>query len=135
MDLQGAKLSEVIGVINAICRDAEWERKGSFLYITQGAIAGVQLRVRQTFHEKGLTNLSISGNGWLLSFQVTRQRPRSMADDVPSEMVWLFLSDRWATRVGKDASQRLCVHTVCIISPDAFQKEMTLLRMFETEWA
>jgi hypothetical protein len=133
MNLHGAKLSEVIGVINAVTRDAQWTKHG-LLFITEGNIAGVTLRVRQTFHEKGLSILSLTGNGWMLSFQVTRQRPRNMADDVASEMVWLFLAP-WNRFIDPaEFNKRLCVHTLCIISPDKFQKEMTLLRMFDSEW-
>lgn len=137
MNLYGARFDEVIDVINAITREAAWEKtskKG--LYTVTGNISGVQLRVRQQFHDKGLTAISISGNGWLISFVATKRRPMKLPKDQEAIMADLWLAPH---PLPHDPCKRqtgcVCLHTPVVISPEQFQTEMALLRMFDTEWA
>ncbi len=132
MNLYGAHFHELVGIINAIASGGEWAPMGGNRWMVEGNIAGVVLRVRHTYHDKGLANVTITGNGWMASFQVTRQRPRSMKEDVRSEMATMILAPY---ERNAPFDKKLCLHTASMISPDAFQTEMTILRMFETEWS
>jgi hypothetical protein len=136
MNLHGAKLSEIVGLMNRIAQN-DWTRlsppkAAKAIWQASENVAGMNLRVVHTYHAKGLENMTLRGNGWIVSLMVTKQRPRSFEDDVPSESVNLWLA-RNAT-VPNMITARLCVHTPFIISPDQFQKEMTILRMFSSEW-
>ena len=151
MNLHGAKFEEIIGIINHAAREAgEWRLSNGQL-VTEVLIYGVNLRLRHVYHDKGLTFVSLTGQGWNVSFNVTKQRPRSMADEVRSEMADIMLAPQEAITLlsreyGKlmaharnrgtfgPPAARLCFHGGGIMSPEEFRKEMSLLRLFSSEW-
>lgn len=136
-DFHGAKVDEVLGVINYITthEDTRWTPQGD-QRTGENNIAGITLRVRQLFHDKGLTRLSISGNGWMVAFNVTRQRPRNLPVEVTSITTQIDLANHPSVmKVHKGSGAMLTLHGLTIISPDQFRKEMALLRMFSSEWA
>lgn len=131
----GARFDEVIGLINVVSshEDANW-RMVNGQYLAEGNIMGVALRVRQLFHDKGLTQIMLSGNGWTIRFNVTKQRPRNLPDIIPSwQKVEVVMPANHRDPKG-ESRKFLCLHTPYVISGDHFQKEMALLRMFSTEW-
>lgn len=155
VNLHGAKFEEIIGVINHVGREAAdpsaW-RLSSGILLTEGLIYGVNLRMRHMYTDHGLKHVSLTGKGWNLSFAVTFQRPRSMPDEQRSEFADIVLAPQEAIRlmtktyakvlVNSRASRsvmepivnRHCFHGGGIISPEEFRTEMTILRMFSSEW-
>lgn len=148
--LYGAKFEEIVGLMEYVARDESddakpWAKfKGQ--YLKESLIAGITLRVRHVYHEKGLSQITLSGRGWMISFKVTRHRPRSFTDDVPSMPHHLTLvpgvdaprpgGSQWSAGGGfHPVTKRLTLHTPAVLSPDEFQKEMALLRMFSSEWS
>ncbi len=133
-DFHGAKVEEVIGVINYVSgsEDTVWTAHGD-QRTGQASIAGITLRVRQTFHDKGLTRLSVTGNGWMVGFNVTRQRPRNLSADIASLTTQINLAKHPSVEKN-GVSAMLTLHGLTILSPDQFRKEMSLLRLFSSEW-
>lgn len=136
-DFHGAKVEEVLGLISYVVQHDEtrWTAQGDNR-TGEAMVAGITLRVRQLFHGKGLTRLSITGNGWMIGFNVTHRRPRNLPENVASITTQIDLANH--PSVGqkyKGAAAMLCLHGLTILSPEAFRKEMALLRMFNSEWA
>ena len=154
MNLHGAKFEEIIGIINHIASQSteeDWTRNGKYLsgqLVCQGSIFGINLRLRHFYHDKGLGSVSLTGKGWMIHFNVTKQRPRTMPQEVQSEMVDIVLAPfkaidslnhtaacRTASYTRRsDAKIKMCLHGGSIVSPEEFRKEMTILRMFSSEW-
>lgn len=136
-DCYGAKVEEIIGIINYVTtrEDTRWTAQGD-QRTGENNVVGITLRVRQLFHDKGLTRLSVSGNGWMVAFNVTRQRPRNLPADMPSITTQIDLANHPSVmKVHKGQGAMLTLHGLTMISPDQFRKEMALLRMFSSEWA
>lgn len=136
-DFHGAKVEEVLGLIAYVVQheDTRWTAQGE-QRTGEAMIAGITLRVRQLFHEKGLTRLSLSGNGWMIGFNVTHRRPRQLGDHVTSITTQIDLANHPSVmQKYKGSAAMLCLHGLTILSPDQFRKEMALLRMFNSEWA
>ena len=138
MELYGAKLSEVVGLINATSGEG-WKKAGPMLWIVERLIVGCTLRVRETFHPKGLTKVALVGNGWMVSFDVTKRRPRSLPDAAWSTQASLVTPVQAYNKAQRPVSESrepisLSIHGGSVLSPEAFQKEMCLLRMFASEW-
>jgi hypothetical protein len=147
VNLYGAKFQEILGVMNHIASDASFEdwKLVSGQLVCEGLISGVNLRLRHLYHDKGLSRVSLTGKGWMAGFDVTKRRPRSMPDDVISETANVVLAHPLVIRlVSKEAyinshvtifpDPKLCFHGGGIVSPEAFRTEMTILRMFSSEW-
>lgn len=135
--LYGATPEEVIGIINYVTQheDTRWTAHGD-LRTGEALIAGITLRVRQTFHDKGLTRLTVTGNGWMIGFNVTHRRPRNLPDDQPSLTTQIDLANHPSVMTKyKGAAAMLCLHGLTVVSPERFRREMALLRMFNSEWA
>jgi hypothetical protein len=163
MNFYGAKFEEIVGVMNHIAREAldpaSWQIVRGQL-VTQGLVAGVNLRLRHVYNDNGLCHLSLTGNRWNVSFKVNRLRPRSMPDDeisqyadivfAPPEIIQL-ISKTYAkrlvvSRISRSVVSRAsrsvmeppvnheCLHSFHIMSPEEFRTEMTILRMFASEW-
>ena len=138
----GARFSEILGVINYIAREnphpANWTRVHE-QFLCEGIMpGGPSIRLRHTYTANGLSAVSINGNGWLFALTVTRQRPRTMEDGVWSEMASIVFAPCKVIR-GVNLSysnceeqivKRLCFHGGSLLDPEAFQKEMTIIRMF-----
>lgn len=136
-DFHGAKVEEVLGLINYVVQqdDTRWTAHGD-QRTGEAMIAGITLRVRQVFHEKGLTRLSLTGNGWMIAFNVTHRRPRNLADHITSITAQIDLANHPSVMSKyKGSAAMLCLHGLTILSPDQFRKEMALLRMFNSEWS
>lgn len=134
-DFYGARVEEVIGVINYIVQedDTRWSSQGD-QRTGENNIAGLTLRVRQLFHNKGLTRLSMTGNGWMVAFNVTYRRPQALPAVAVSMSTEIALASHPSVmRKGKAAM--LCLHGLTVVGPEEFRKEMALLRMFSSEWA
>lgn len=132
--LFGARIDEVITLINHVVQNGERLAQPNMLDVYESEVAGgIVLRVRQQFHEKGLTRVSLSGKGWMLSLTVTKKRPRNLEDSVPSVLHDMFVFNR---DTGRGLTLKsLTFFNPSFLSPDEFRKEMTLLRMFNSEWA
>lgn len=132
MDLFGAKFEEVVGVMNAVATDANefnsWRKQGDFR-IADGSISGISVRLRQRFINEVMTSMSISGNGWMVNFMVNRRLPLSLPKDEFSATVNIEHS-----RIKNSTNRKLCLHSATVVSPEEFRREMTLLRMFSSEW-
>ena len=128
-DFYGAKIEEVLGLINYVTRheDTYWTAHGDHR-TGEALIAGIRLRVRHSLTDKGLSRLTITGNGWMIGFNVTIRRPRNL----PSEQSWMTARVELHDRRG---AAMLCLHGLTILSPEEFRNEMALLRMFSSEWA
>ena len=133
--LFGATPEEVIGIINYVSghEDTSWTAHGD-QRTGEALIAGITLRVRQVFHDKGLTRLSITGNGWMIGFTVTHRRPRNLPESQPSMVTKIELANHPSVAKHGRAAM-LCLHGLTVVSPENFRKEMALLRMFNSEWA
>lgn len=132
MELFGAKFEEVVGVMNAVATDANefnsWRKQGDFR-IADGSISGISVRLRQRFINEVMTSMSISGNGWMVNFMVNRRLPLSLPKDEFSATVNIEHS-----RIKNSTNRKLCLHSATVVSPEEFRREMTLLRMFSSEW-
>lgn len=134
-DFHGATPEEIIGVINYVSGSDEtvWVANGDQRMGT-ACIAGITLRVRQLFHERGLTRLSINGNGWMVAFNVTARRPRNLSNDIVSLTTSINLASHPSVS-SKGASAMVSLHGLTVVSPEELRKEMALLRLFNSEWA
>lgn len=130
MNLFGGKVSEIVGLMNAVARDpnTDWSLMNG-QYVKHTTIAGISLRMRKIidFNTMLPKMISITGKGWMVSFHVNKQRPRSLKDDQWSEKATLIIG-------GTETEKELVIHTGSIISPDAFRNEMAVLRTFEAMW-
>jgi hypothetical protein len=129
MNLYGGKLSEIIGMMNAVSRDPEtnWHSMNGQL-VKQTNIVGITLRMRKVLDIGSMfpRQVSITGKGWMISLMVNKKRPTKLAKDAPGEFVELLVSP--------DVKVKAFVHSASVISPEAFRNEMTVLRTFEAMW-
>ena len=132
MELFGAKFEEVSGVMNAVAKDANefnsWRKQNDF-WIADGSISGISIRLRQRFIDSVMTSMSISGNGWMVNFMVNRRVPLKLPEDAFSATVNVEHA-----RMKNSTNRKLCLHSATVVSPEEFRKEMSLLRMFSSEW-
>jgi hypothetical protein len=138
-DLKGARFEEVMGLMNLISTEGVWRpyNPGYMgLYIADHEVFGSPVSVRQQFHPKGLTVLSLGGQGWLLKFSVTKRRPTSFQPGQWSELAKITARDpdRKKLITPELTTTTLCVHTPAFIDPEKFRTQMTILRMFSSEW-
>jgi len=130
--LYGARASEITALINKVVGEGERQQRPKRLEVFEGEVAGgIRLRVQHQSHEKGLTRTSLCGNGWMISFTVTKQRPRNLEEHIPSVAAPINIYDEEKKRVER---KNLCLFNPSVLSPEAFRKEMTLLRMFDDQW-
>lgn len=129
MNLYGGKISEIIAMMNAVTRDpnTEWHSVNGQL-VKQTTVAGITLRMRKIMDIGAMfpRQVSITGKGWMISMMVNKRRPTKLKPDDFGEMVDLAIS--------RDTMAKAYIHTVSVISPDAFRNEMAVLRTFEAMW-
>ena len=139
MDLFGARFEEVVGVMNAVATEANdtngWRLQGEYA-IAEGLISGISIRLRQRFVSGTLTAISITGKGWMVNFNVNRREPNNLPADVPRFSPEIVQSNWFGFSHASPGKlvRKFCLHTPSVMSPEEFRTEMTLLRMFSSEW-
>lgn len=114
MDLYGARLEELVNLIAKVARDGQRSDRGRRF---DHANAGIELSVRPI---KG--RITLVGREWALSF-VGTPRPRSKAGR-PLTGSEVQIGDQVLRLKGPCS----------LIGEDAFAHQMTLLRLFWSEW-
>ena len=141
MIIGGARVKEIIGIINSVAVENEFVPTQNGYRMASGLISGISLRVRQRFTDFSksgkITDVSVNGRNWMISFRVNKRKPRALLDEY-SEMLDLYTPSWDINYQGVYKSpltaSKMCIHTPCIIGEDEFRKEMSLLRLFSSEW-
>jgi hypothetical protein len=132
MNLVGAKIEEIVGIINYISKNGEWKKVNEYWLMT-GSIAGINLTVRQKYYDTRLISISILGSGWLVSFAVNKRRPHTFPADKISVDCFLVLP--LVSFTDETYLEKFCLHSECVLSPELFKTQMSLLRLFNSEWS
>jgi len=135
-ELYGIEYRDIISIIQLITNRAEkisdWQVVRDIAIFSDN-IGGVPLKVRyDLFKEK---SVSLSGDGWLVSFSVSTRRNDSMPTMTRSYNI------SYPRRSKTFPDKRLEIHKTTryvydptILSPDSFRHDMSILMLFSSEW-
>lgn len=139
-------MEELIGLMNHVAANAtDWQahyREG--IVNCTGSICGIALTLSHTYLSSGLYKVSLRGHGWRADLTATRARPPHMPrgqqseeheiNSAPANIIGK-LSQGGAIWARKNPRPILCFHGHGISGgADKFKQEMSLLRVFSSEW-
>jgi hypothetical protein len=140
MELYGATFRELQRLMLFITMQGDWALVARFPEYQRwrGAalIGGAPIKLTHDYdYKKGLIAASIIGKGWMIMFKVTKVRPHTLPKEVPTEIVTALYAPRAVMVAGIPViSHRHCFQQPSILSPEHFRTQMSLLRMFSSEW-
>lgn len=133
----GTSFRDATGLIAMMADQAIENRSNAYLgdwkinkdlAVYSGNLAGIPLKLRYDVKNKKTISISGSNYNWLLSFSLSSRRKDGQeyfARDINLPVI-------------KPRQQILgCspyFHSPCVLSPEGFQKEMTILMLFCSEW-
>jgi len=135
-ELYGIEYYDLVRIIQLITNRAEkisdWKVIRD-IAVFDDNIGGVPLKVRYDLFKENA--ISLSGNGWLVSFSVATRWNKSM----PAEARSYAISYPRKSKTFPD--KRLEIHRTSryifsptILSPDSFRHDMSILMLFSSEW-
>ena len=128
-DIHGVDYGTAIGLIIAITHQARqyenWTIIKNIAYFS-GTIGGIPLTVRYDYKTKKNISISSRNYNWLLSFKLAGRMP---AEEGIGCDIWLP-----EVKTQKSIKYFKFFNDPCVLSPEGFQKEMTILMLFSAEW-
>ena len=136
MNIFGAKADELVGVANYVAREMNasetWVTKDHVSWYGEGNIAGIRIKLSYHWPNAHPSMFSLLGNGWMVSFQMKRRVP-NLAPNTETAYVELVLPHPHSRRQ-REPVEEYYIFSPTVLSPDQFLRDMTLLRLFSSEW-
>ena len=135
-DFYGVEYRDLVSIIQLITNRAEkisdWTIIRDFAIFSDN-IGGIVLKVRFDLIREN--TISLSGNGWLISFSVATRWNSS----IPTDAITFNISYPRKSRNSKD--KKLEIHKTkryifspTILSSENFRNDMAILMLFSSEW-
>jgi len=135
-ELYGISYYNLVSIIQLITNRAknisDWKVVGNMAVFNDN-IGGVPLKVRHDIIRENA--ISLSGNGWLLSFSVsTRQNSSTPEDSRAFEISYPRKSRNFKDKRLEIYKTRRYVFSPTVLSPENFRNDMAILMLFSSEW-